>query len=228
MAAPGAEDTIVVVTGGDPVSLAERGRVPDGALVIAADSGLDHAHALGLRVDVAVGDFDSVSPPALARAEASGAVVERHPAAKDATDLELALDAALARGPQRIVVLGGHGGRVDHLLANAALLTSERYAAVEVVAHMGGATLTVVRDEAELQGQRGELVSLLALHRPAVGVTTHGLLYPLTGEDLEPGSTRGVSNELVTPPGRVSLEAGVLLVVQPGHLGTHHLQRTSP
>lgn len=130
MAAPGAEGTIVVVAGGDPVLPAERAWVPGDAVVIAADSGLDHAHALGLRADVAVGDFDSVSPRALERAEADGTRLERHPAAKDATDLELALDAAAAHGPERIVVLGGHGGRVDHLLANAALLAADRKSVV--------------------------------------------------------------------------------------------------
>lgn len=228
MAAPGAEGTIVVVAGGDPVLPAERAWVPGDAVVIAADSGLDHAHALGLRADVAVGDFDSVSPRALERAEADGTRLERHPAAKDATDLELALDAAAAHGPERIVVLGGHGGRVDHLLANAALLAADRYASVEVVAHMGGATLTVVRSSAEVRGAPGELVSLLALHQPASGVRTHGLLYPLSGEDLLPGSTRGVSNELLASPAQVSLASGVLLVVQPGSIGTHHLQRTTP
>jgi len=226
MASPGAEGTIVVVAGGDPVLPAERAWVPDGAVVIAADSGLDHAHALGLRADLAVGDFDSVSPRALHRAEADGTSLERHPAAKDATDLELALDAAVARDPERIVVLGGHGGRVDHLLANAALLTADRYASVDVVAHMGGATLTVVRSTTELRGEPGELVSLLALHRPATGVTTDGLLYPLRGEDLHPGSTRGVSNELVASSASASLTSGVLLVVQPGQIGTHHLQRS--
>ena len=228
MAAPGAEGTIVVVAGGDPVLPPERAWVPDDAVVIAAGADLGRAHAHGLRADVAAGDFDSVSPRALARAEADGTRIERHPAAKDATDLELALDAAIARGPERIVVLGGHGGRVDHLLANASLLTADRYASVEVVAHMGGATLTVVRSTAEVRGVPGELVSLLALHRPAAGVTTDGLLYPLAGEDLLPGSTRGVSNELVASSARVSLTSGVLLVVQPGSIGTHHLQRTTP
>jgi thiamine pyrophosphokinase len=225
MAGPGASDTIVVITGGDPVTVDERARVPAEALVIAADSGIEHAQALGLRVDVAVGDFDSVSAEALHRAEAQGAVLERHPAAKDATDLELALDAAVRRGAERIVVLGGHGGRVDHLLANAALLTAPAYAGSEVVAHMGGATLTVVRRAATLRGIHGEIVSLLAVDGPAVGVRTQGLLYPLDHEDLLPGATRGVSNELVADPAQVTVERGVLLVVQPGQIGTHHLNR---
>jgi thiamine pyrophosphokinase len=60
------------------------------------------------------------------------------------------------------------------------------------------------------------------LHGPALGVTTSGLLYTLDHEDLHPGSTRGVSNELTRSPGRVSIEHGVLVAIQPGSLGTHH------
>ena len=60
------------------------------------------------------------------------------------------------------------------------------------------------------------------MHGPARGVTTTGLLYPLHSEDLVPGTTRGVSNELVSDPATVTLTGGVLVAVQPGLLGTHH------
>jgi thiamine pyrophosphokinase len=216
MAAQRASDTVVVVTGGDPVALEHLAIVPAGALVIAADSGIEHAHALGLTVDVALGDFDSVAPDALQRAVDGGAVVERHPEAKDATDLELALDAALLRGAERILVLGGHGGRLDHLLANAAVLASDRFVDVEVVAQMGEAVVTVIRRAATLAGTPGDLVSLLAVGGAATGVTTDGLRYPLTDDTLEPGSTRGVSNVLLGSSAAVRLAAGVLLAVQPG------------
>lgn len=212
--------TVIVVAGGDAVTARTMPPVPAGAVVIAADSGVERAHALGLRVDLAVGDFDSCDPAALQMAADDGAVVERHPVAKAATDLELALDAALLREPQRIVVVGGHGGRLDHLLANALLLADERTAGVDVVAHWPPATVTVVRRHATLRGEVGELVSLLPLHGIAAGVRTAGLLYPLAGEDLHPGSTRGVSNELLGSEAEVSIEAGVLLAVQPGAVGT--------
>ena len=55
------------------------------------------ARVLGLTVDLLVGDLDSVSATGLAAAEAAGTAVERHPPAKDATDTELAIAAALAR-----------------------------------------------------------------------------------------------------------------------------------
>jgi thiamine pyrophosphokinase len=217
----GRTSTIIIVTGGDPVGPHEVGSLPVGALVVAADSGVGQAQRLGLRVDVAVGDFDSVEPADLERAIGLGASVERHAEAKEATDLELALEVALAHQPDRIVVIGGHGGRLDHLLANALLLACPRAAAVDIVAFLPPAKITVVRNGAELRGRPGELVSLLPVHGPARGVRTTGLLYPLAEEDLDEGSTRGVSNELAQPVATVMLTAGVLLAVQPGASGTH-------
>src|SRR5919108_5036657 len=127
-------DAVVVSGGGAPSAEAVASvlPVPAGVFVVAADSGLDHALGLGLRVDVVVGDLDSVSATGLEAAAASGTAVERHPEAKDATDLELALDVAVARGARRILVLGPDGGRFDHVLAGAALLAAPRYAAVDI------------------------------------------------------------------------------------------------
>jgi thiamine pyrophosphokinase len=162
-----------------------------------------------------IGDLDSAEAEHVERAAAAGARVDRHPVDKDATDLELALDAARALGAHEITVLGAGGGRLDHLLANALLLASPAYAEVEVTALMGGATVTVVRSSAALEGPVGSIVSLLAVGGPAIAVTTDGLLYPLAREDLLPGSTRGVSNEIVASPATVRIDAGVLLAVQP-------------
>ncbi|MDX6233030.1 MAG: thiamine pyrophosphokinae [Nocardioidaceae bacterium] len=215
------ERTILVIAGGDPVTPDELGPVPSDAFVIAADSGIDRALELSLHVDLAVGDFDSVTPHALDEVARAGAVIEAHPEAKDRTDLELALDAALDRQPARVIVVGGHGGRLDHFLANALLLASPGYAPLDIVAHMGPARVTVVRDVAALHGEPGDLVTLVPVNGPATGVTTEGLLYPLHGEALQPGSTRGVSNELAEPVASVRLTSGVLLAVQAGECGTH-------
>ena len=95
-------------------------------------------------MDVVVGDLDSVSPAALDAAGAAGARVVRHPTAKDATDLELALDEAVALGAQRVLVVASAEGRLDHLLASLLLLGSQRYAGVEIDALVGDALVHVV------------------------------------------------------------------------------------
>ena len=82
-------------------------------------------------------------------------------------------------------------------------------------AFVGDAVLHVVRGERTLAGAPGEFLSLFALGGPATGVTTEGLEYPLTGETLEPGTTRGVSNVFTRTDARVVLDSGVLLVVRP-------------
>ncbi|MBW3548570.1 MAG: thiamine diphosphokinase [Actinobacteria bacterium] len=210
------DDDVVLLTGGDPVSPDLVGDLPPRAYVIAADSGLDQAAILGLHVDLAVGDFDSLAPAALEAAMAAGCRVERHPAAKDHTDLELGLRAALEHGCRRVVVVGGYGGRLDHFLANVLVLASVDFAGVVVEARVGPARLTVVRARSELRRSAGALVSLLALGGVARGVRTVGLRYPLRGEDLLPGSTRGVSNELTGEVASVAVAGGALLAVQPG------------
>ena len=197
--------------------------LPPDAWVVAADSGLARARALGLEVDLVVGDMDSVAAGMVDEAVATGASVDRHPEAKDATDLDIAVGAALARRPDRLVVVGSDGGRLDHLLAMVALLTSPRLAATAVEAWLGAARLVVVRPgvPAALAGRPGEFVSLVPVAGPAVGVTTEGLQYPLRDEDLPAGSSRGVSNELAAAVAHITLRDGVLLAVLPGEAGTH-------
>ena len=205
----------LVFAGGDPPPAELLADLDRSALVIAADSGLDHALALGFTADVVVGDLDSVTPDALARARDAGADVEPHPAEKDETDLELALRRAVALGMQRVTVIGGGGGRHDHLLANALVLGHDDYAGLELDALVGTAKLTVIRARAELRGGPGSFLSLLPLGGPARGIRTEGLRYPLRDEALIPGTTRGVSNEFLAPIATVSLVHGVLLAVQP-------------
>ena len=205
----------LVFAGGDPPPTELLADVDRSALVIAADSGLDHALALGFSADVVVGDLDSVTPDALRRARDAGADVEPHPAEKDETDLELALRCAVALGVGRVTVVGGGGGRHDHLLANALVLAHEDYAGLQVDALVGTARLTVIRTRAELRGAPGSLLSLLPLGGAARGIRTEGLRYPLHDEELAPGTTRGVSNEFLAPTAVVSLADGVLLAAQP-------------
>jgi len=207
--------TAIVVCAGGPV----RATLPvldPGAIVIAADAGVHEAERLGLHVDLLVGDLDSADAAAVARVEAAGGRVERHPADKDASDLELALVAAAVADARHVLVLGGDGGRLDHLLGNAFLLASDRFADMRIDAVLGAARVHVVRNERAMEGAVGELASLFAVGGPAYGVTTEGLRWRLDAEELLPGSTRGLSNEFAGSNASVRVGDGVVLVVRPG------------
>ena len=200
-----------VVTGGDGPDAARLGELASPRLIVAADSGADIARNLGLRVDVIVGDFDSVS------AATAEIVAERRrfPADKDATDLALALAEARDRGAASVTVIGGAGGRLDHFVANVAALASDDLADVQVDALMGVARLWVVRSHRAIPGTPGGLLSLQAFGGPATGIRTSGLRWPLAGDTLEPGSTRGISNVFCASEATVSVGSGVLIAIRP-------------
>ena len=61
----GTMDAALVFAGGDAIPRGLGELLDRDRLVIAADSGLDHAHALGFHVDLVVGDLDSVDPDVL-------------------------------------------------------------------------------------------------------------------------------------------------------------------
>jgi thiamine pyrophosphokinase len=204
--------TVLVVTGGDEVPPSAVDDLDAADYVIAADSGLDHAERLGLVPHLVIGDFDSVSQEALERFEGP---LDRHPADKDATDIELALDAAIARGPDRIVVVGGHGGRLDHFLANAFVLTTVP-ANIEVEWRAGHASIDMVRTVRRLHRAIGTKVSLVPIGGDVHGVTTTGLRWPLHDATLTLGTTLGVSNEFAATTAEVSVGDGTLFVIVPG------------
>jgi thiamine pyrophosphokinase len=206
------------VIGGDVPDQRVARHLPAGAEVICADSGLDHADALGLAPSVVVGDLDSVTPAALRRAVEAGVPVVAHPADKDATDTELALQLAVAHGHDHIVVVSGGGGRLDHALGALLALAHVDLAPTSVLeAWIGPARVRVLHGPASatVTAQPGATVSLVPLAGPARAVRTTGLRWALDGEDLTAGSTRGLSNELTAPLATVELVDGVLAIIVP-------------
>ncbi len=212
-------NTVLVFGGGSAPTAADQARLPQVALVVAADSGADHALGCDRRIDVVVGDLDSVTESGLAAARFGGATIERHPPEKDASDLELAMQRALLEQPTRLVLTAVAGGRTDHLLANLFLAASDTFAGTEVDIVAGSDRMFVVRGHRTLDVEVGQLVTLLAMHGAARGVVTSGLRYPLAGKSLEPGSTRGLSNLAVSTKISIEVEHGTLLAVLPDHTG---------
>jgi thiamine pyrophosphokinase len=195
----------------------------DVRFVIAADGGARHATALGVGIDLWVGDGDSIGDAGLAALEAAGVPIERARPDKDESDTELAVRAALRHAPDGIVIVGALGGpRLDHALANVGLPALGGLAETPVVlltdlARVGW--LRAPRTDGRsatwrLVGRVGDWVSLLPLGADVEGVTTDGLVYPLDDEPLHAGSTRGLSNAIATPAAAVTLRSGVLLVVE--------------
>ena len=216
---------VAVVADGDVPSRAELDSAWPGwatglGYVVAADGGAEGAGRLGFRPDLVVGDMDSLDAAARARLEAAGVPFQVWPTEKEASDLELAVQAALVRDPARLVLLGVLGGaRLDHELAGIVLLTLPELIGRDVVCLDARRRVRLLRgpSEAVLQGPTGDLVTLLPFGVDAQGVRTTDLAYPLHDERLRLGSSRGLSNVRITARARVAVRAGLLLVIE-----THH------
>lgn len=206
----------IVVAGGDAAS-DDAAQLAGADLVIAADSGAAWLALAGVRPDVVVGDMDSVDAGLLDRLAADGVAIERHPADKDASDAELAVERAVGAGADEVVILGALGGqRLDHEVANLLLLGDAGWRGHRLRIVRGGTTVRALPggDRLTMVGAEGDLVTLLAINGDAVGVRTHGLRFPLDGGTLRLGRSRGLSNTVEHAPASVSLELGTLLVIE--------------
>jgi len=181
--------------------------------LIGADGGTRHILSLGLKPHVVIGDLDSLNFTTVAGLEKNGVTVLRYPTDKDATDLELALDYALQQQPEELLVMAALGNRLDQTLANLALLTDPRFAALPLRLDDGVEEILICRDQAQIRGRSGDLVSLIPWAGAVEGIHTEGLRWPLHDEILYPHKTRGISNELLSGTARVQIKSGVLLIV---------------
>ncbi|MFC2015871.1 thiamine diphosphokinase [Chloroflexota bacterium] len=207
--------TIIVASGQPPRDDDWHRWVRDGDLVIGADGGAGLALQGGVVPGLVIGDMDSLTDADRVALEAQGVRFEVHPRSKDETDLELALTYAAQEGAKEIVVLGALGGRLDHTLSNVFLLALPQLTGLSVRIVDGGeeALLLQSGEGTILEGQPGDLVSLLPVGGKAEGVTTTGLAWGLSGDTLDFGLSRGVSNVMLGKSARVEVEAGYLLVV---------------
>ena len=207
--------TTALVLAGGPVRLTPRlRRLTRGAdLVIAADGGLRHAAELDLRPDLLVGDFDSLDDAVLA--SHAGVPEERHPIGKDVLDLELAIDAAVARGARHVRVVGAFGGRLDQTLAAATIALRYAQAKLRIALLDGPHELypLVSGDRFEDVLPDGTVFSLIAVSDRA-RVDVRGAAYPLAAAELPRGVGLGLSNVARHGPTVDVAEGAVLLIVE--------------
>jgi len=193
-----------------------------GDKLIAVDGGLNHMINLGLTPNLIIGDLDSAREDDVQRFCSQGVEVQKYPAEKNETDLEIALNSVLALKPKVILVVAALGNRLDQTLGNIFLLTQPKFADQDIRLIDGRQEVFLIRTFAAITGTAGQRVSLLPLNIPAVGVQTTGLKYPLENETLYPDKTRGISNQMTQSTATVNLQHGLLLCI---HQTNHSSQK---
>ncbi|MDB4893783.1 MAG: thiamine pyrophosphokinae [Firmicutes bacterium] len=184
-------------------------------LVICADGGIRHAFALGLRPALVLGDFDSAGQALAAEMESQGIPVQRVPVEKDQTDSQLALEEAIRRGADEILLVGATGGRLDHTVANLLLLPGlPASTTVSIVDSHNLVRLLRPGGRLTVPALPGSYLSLLPLSPEVKGVVAEGVKWPLDGVTLRWGESLGVSNQILADEAFLAIREGYLLVIQ--------------
>ncbi len=169
--------------------------------IIAVDKGLEVALAMGLTVDLAVGDFDS-APIELAK----GIETIQLQSQKDETDLQVAVQEALKKDATTIYIYGATNGRYDHYHAAVQLL---RKGDIRIVDEIN--TLRVIHNTT-LELETTDYVSFFQ-YSGEPRLTLTGFQYPLKEYLLQPFDSKCVSNELKKQKGTITVQGGHVLMV---------------
>jgi thiamine pyrophosphokinase len=186
--------------------------------LIAVDGGYQHLKILGLIPNLVIGDLDSMQKFDVNQLQDAGVEFLSFPPEKNETDLELALLEATDRDYRKILIVAGLGGRLDQTLGNLALLKSPVFESFHIKMDDGCMEVwnlmsSIYPEGLQILGEKGDGVSLLAFGSYGKKIFTEGLKYPLTGEDLLPYQTRGISNEMLGSIAMVSISEGELIVI---------------
>jgi len=203
---------VLLANGPLTLSPAIKQVIAEAERLVGVDGGSRHLGLLGVRPHLAVGDMDSIPDSLLQEYRQSGVELHLHPPKKDATDLELALELALAGGATRISILGATGGRLDHTLGNLFLLSRCLPTGIPACIMDQEQCVHLTDQALSLSGAVGDTLSLLPATPEACGVSLTGLEYPLHNATLTFGTSLGMSNVFVKAQASVTLRSGRLFV----------------
>ncbi len=180
--------------------------------LVCADSGLAHAHAIGVTPDIIIGDFDSVDPALLSSYEGRSKIVSDDD--QNTTDLMKALSQCNLSNP--VHIYGAVGERADHDFSNYLILMNmERPDNVAIITKTE--TRRVIKNSFTFNGNIGDYVGLFPLS-PLQDLSVEGVKYDpsVLGGPYDFG-WNGACNEMITNMAHISFTSGCLLI-------THSLQ----
>lgn len=209
--------TVGIVANGPPEFLPNLNNYDDEIdMWIGADRGALTLINYGLKVDWALGDFDSINSEERDFLQQNANGFQQYPSEKDATDLEIALEKAIELNANTVYLFGVTGGRFDHTLVNVQTLYKLKKIDIKgmIIDYMNYIELILPGIHTILNNKLYPYISFLPLTLIVNGLTLKGFQYPLDNETIELGSTLCVSNKLLENQGTIVYKEGVLLLIK--------------
>ena len=207
---------VVIIANGEINDLQYIQKIIQDKYIICADGAAKYLRQINMVPDLLVGDFDSISSDDLLWMKSKKVNYEKFPPRKDQTDTELALEYAfkILPKPRSIVIVGGLGSRWDHSLANIMLLNNILDQGIEGKIISDNDEIILAETNISINGEIGELLSIIPLTSVVKGITLEGLEYPLQNRDIKISSTLGISNVFTAKVAKIFIEKGRLLIIK--------------
>lgn len=187
------------------------------AIIIGVDRGAEWLMENRIIPDYFIGDFDSVSPDFLAVIKENYPErINQYKSEKDETDTELAIRLAISLNPEKIFIYGAIGTRLDHVIANIHLLLKAEEENIQsmLIGTNNRIHLLLPNRNKMIERSNFKYVSLLPFTEEINGINLSGFKYPLHNAIMKLGNPYGISNELIEPIGSISIEEGILLIIE--------------
>ncbi len=175
--------------------------------IYCADGGANLLEQLEILPSEIWGDLDSVSEEVLQKYKKVGVQIKRFPKEKNFTDGELVLQYVAQKNYDKIIIIGGLGGRKDHELTNLNLIFKFK-------------NLSFITEQEEIFGiekdkvilfQRGKTISFVPFSEKVESLTLKGVKYPLDKYTLHRGDSICMSNIIIEDRCKISFHKGRLL-----------------
>jgi thiamine pyrophosphokinase len=176
--------------------------------VICVDKGAETALEYGIRIDLVVGDFDSISKEAYKRIID---VAIEYPKEKDFTDTELAVVEAMRRNKVHIKIANATGSRVDHMLSNFLLLYKYKDQDIRILGNDYEAFL--IQKKLIIDNSEGKTFSLVPMSETIEGLSLEGFKYPLDNRNVKMGDSLCISNIITDQAAIVQFAKGSALII---------------
>lgn len=207
-----------IMAGGPKTFIPSIERYTNDAVWIGVDRGVLYLMEYSIPMEAAFGDFDSVTDEEWEKIEDSTNLIKRFKPEKDETDMELAVDWAIAQGATNIKLFGATGGRMDHSMANLQLLLREALnghdITIEIIDNQNEIKVVRAGSYTIKENKEFPYVSFFPYSTNIVGLTLEGFKYPLVRRNLPTSSTLCISNELIRETGTFSFDDGILMVIR--------------
>lgn len=211
--ANGAAQEILFVAGGRAPNVDWFSKISDRRKIFCIDKGIELCCACEIVPSFLIGDFDSADKNSVEWARTKNFPIETHPADKDLTDTQLALQRAAEIFGEHVAILTGcFGGRFDHFYSTiftCAAMNRKFFLADEreiVLFVKSGENVSVEFF------QTPQAVSLLPMTAICAGVTTKNLHWELRGTTLTQNFPNATSNRIDAEKISVSIERGTLAI----------------